>query len=77
VPCAAGADSERFPLCCFEVKGSVFLAASDLSGEIALGSGNLKSICNFLHLFDCGIYSSFLPLLSLWHNSCQQPSLLL
>ena len=76
VPYAARADSEPFPLSCFEVTGSIFLAGSDLSGEITLGSGNLKSVCNFLHLFDCGIYSSFLPVLSLQHNSYQQPSLL-
>lgn len=56
---AARADSAPFPLRCFEVTGSVVLAGSDLSGEIALGSGNLKSACDFLHLFDCGIYSSF------------------
>lgn len=53
-----------------------FLEGSDPSGEITLRSGNLKSVCNFLHLLDCGIYSSFLPVLSLQCNSYQQPSLL-
>lgn len=53
-----------------------FLAGSDPSGEVAPGSGNLKSVCNFLHLLDCGIYSSFLPVLSLQCNSYRQPSLL-
>lgn len=76
VPYAARADSGPFPLSCFEITGSVFLAGSYLSGEIALGSGNLKYVCNFLHLFDCGIYSSFLPVLSLRRSSYQQPSLL-
>lgn len=34
------------------------------------------NVCNFLHLFDCGIYSSFLPLLSFQWNSYQRTSLL-
>lgn len=67
---AARVDSEPFPLSCFAVTGSIFLAGSDLSGGITLSSGNLKSVFNFLHLFDCGFYSWFLPVLSL------QPSLL-
>lgn len=53
-----------FPLRCFEVIGHVFLAGSGPSGEVALGSGNLKSVCSFLHLFHCGICGSFLPELS-------------
>lgn len=53
-----------FPLRRFEVIGHVFLAESGPSGEVALGSGNLKSVCNFLHLFHCGIYGLFLPVLS-------------
>lgn len=54
-----------FPLCHFEVIGHVFLAGSGPSGEVALGSGNLKSVCSFLHLFHCGIsYGSSLPVLS-------------
>lgn len=76
VPCAIHADSEPFPLSCFEVTGSLFLTGSNLSDEVTLGSGNLKSVCNFLHPFACGIYSSFTPALSLQINSYQQPSLL-
>lgn len=44
VPYAACADSEPFPLSCFEVTVSIFLAGSDPSGEMALSLGNLKCL---------------------------------
>lgn len=47
VPYAARVDREPFPLSCFEVTGSIFLAGSQPSGGITLSSGNLKSVFNF------------------------------
>lgn len=66
VPYAASTDSEPFPLSCFEVTVSVFLAGSDPNSEMALSLGNLKMsviFCTSLivvfiaHFYRCFLFS--------------------